>query len=161
MPASRPSSPTRATRRCTGATIAGNGRDYDWHLHEAAAATADGSSRFAAGRYAMSGPARPATPTAIDVAAVDVLPALAATDLLKIDAEGSEWAILADPRFAATTARAIALEYHPEHCPASDARAHAVEHLERAGFSVRDAPTAAPPGYGSLWAWREADGPGR
>jgi len=125
-------------------------------LHEAAAAAEDGTLAFAAGNYAMSAPAAADDPNAIQVAAVDILPALGASDLVKIDAEGSEWPILGDPRFGATTAQAVALEYHPEHCPGPDARATAAALLERAGFAVRDAPTAAPAGYGSLWAWRPA-----
>jgi FkbM family methyltransferase len=135
-------------------TIERNGRDASWRLHEAAAADHAGTLTFAAGRYAMGGPAAPGDPGAIEVAAVDVLPMLAQADLVKIDAEGSEWAILDDPRFAAGTARAVALEFHPELCPEDDARSAAVRRLEAAGFAVRDQPTHAPPGYGSLWAWR-------
>jgi FkbM family methyltransferase len=135
-------------------TIARNGRTGSWRLHEAAAAARYGRMRFAAGRYALSGPAGPDDAGAIEVRAVDVLPELARTDLAKIDAEGSEWAILGDPRFARIGARAVALEYHPDHCPGHDARAAALERLAIAGFTARDAPTAAPPGYGSLWAWR-------
>jgi FkbM family methyltransferase len=131
-----------------------SGRSATWRIHEAAAAAAPGTLRFAAGNYAVSGPAAPGDADAIDVTAVDVLPAIAACDVLKLDAEGSEWAILQDPRFAGTTARAVALEYHPELCPGPEARALAYELLERAGFTVRDAPTQAPPGYGSVWAWR-------
>jgi FkbM family methyltransferase len=131
-----------------------SGRAGRWRLHQAAAAAADGTLAFAAGNYAMSGPAAPGDPGAIEVAAVDVLPALAACDLLKLDAEGSEWAILGDPRFGETTAVAVALEFHPELAPGPDARAEAFALLEGAGFAVRDAPTRAPAGYGSVWAWR-------
>jgi FkbM family methyltransferase len=136
------------------ATIARNGRGASWRLHEAAAGDRAGTLRFAAGRYAMGGPAQPGDPHAIDVPMVDVLDAVDAADLVKIDAEGGEWAILGDPRFASTQARAIALEYHPELCPSDDARATAFGLLEAAGFIVRDQPTQAPPGYGSVWAWR-------
>jgi FkbM family methyltransferase len=136
------------------ATIARNGRGASWHLHEAAAGDRAGTLRFAAGRYAMGGPAQPGDPHAIDVPVVDVLDAVKTADLLKIDAEGGEWAILGDPRFADTQARAVALEYHPDLCPADDARGAAYRLLERAGFTVRDQPTQAPPGYGSVWAWR-------
>jgi FkbM family methyltransferase len=141
-------------------TIAANGGG-GWRLYEAAATVADGEMRFLTGRYAMSGPATETDADAASVPARDVLPLLAWADLVKIDAEGSEWAILDDPRFAATTARALALEYHPDHCPEDDARTAAVRRLRGAGFTLRDVPTQAPPGYGSLWAWREADGAGR
>ena len=125
-----------------------------WRLHERAAAARDGSVFFAARRYATGGVVPAGEAGAIEVPAVDVLPVLAKADLLKLDAEGSEWAILDDPRFGDTSARAIALEYHPELCPEPEARAAAVARLEAAGFTVRDHPTHAPPGYGSLWAWR-------
>jgi FkbM family methyltransferase len=135
-------------------TIARNGREASWRLHEAAAGDRAGTLRFAAGRYAMGGPAQPGDPHAIDVPVADVLDAVASADLVKIDAEGGEWAILDDPRFAATRARAIALEYHPDLCAQNDARAAAFSRLQAAGFTVRDQPTQAPPGYGSVWAWR-------
>src|SRR4051794_21989368 len=89
------------------ATIAHNDRAASWRLHEAAAGNVAGTLRFAAGRYAMGGPAEPGDPRAIDVPVVDVLDAMAGADLIKIDAEGGEWAILGDPRFAATRARAV------------------------------------------------------
>lgn len=133
-----------------------SGRGGAWLLHQAAAAAASGTLRFAAGNYALSAPAGADDAGAIDVAAVDVLPELAGADLVKVDAEGSEWELLQDPRFAATSARAVALEYHPERSPSPDARAAAFDLLGAAGFTVRDAPTAAPPGYGSVWAWRDA-----
>jgi FkbM family methyltransferase len=136
-------------------TITRNGAERAWRLHDAAAAAQDGTLRFAAGRYVLGRPAAPGDADAIEVRKVDVLPSVVASDLVKIDAEGSEWEILGDPRFVATRARAMALEYHPDLCPGEDARAVAVERLGRAGFEVRDVPTPAPPGYGSLWAWRD------
>jgi FkbM family methyltransferase len=124
-----------------------------WRLHEAAASVANGEMRFAAGHYATSGPAAPDDRAAITVPARDVLPLMSRADLVKLDAEGSEWAILGDPRFPGEAVRVIALEYHPELCPGDDARAAAVARLDAAGFDVMDAPTQAPPGYGSVWAW--------
>jgi FkbM family methyltransferase len=135
-------------------TIGRNRREGVWTLHEAAAAAQDGTLRFAAGRYVLGRPADPGDAAAVVVRKVDVLPSLLASDLVKIDAEGSEWEILGDPRFVTTAARAIALEYHPDLCPDDDARAVAAERLQAAGFEVRDVPTPAPPGYGSVWAWR-------
>jgi FkbM family methyltransferase len=134
--------------------IAANGLAGDWQLHEAAAAATTGRLSFTTGRYTLSGPADPSDADATTVAALDVLPVLQAVDLLKIDAEGSEWELLADPRFARTSAVAIALEYHPEMCPGPDARSTAEGHLRSAGFEVMEVPTKAPAGYGSLWAWR-------
>jgi FkbM family methyltransferase len=135
-------------------TIARNGAEAAWTLHDAAAAAEDGTLRFAAGRYVLGRPADPGDTDAIEVRKHDVLPSVLASDLVKIDAEGSEWEILADPRFEETSAAAIALEYHPDLCPSDNARAVAVKCLQGAGFQIRDVPTPAPPGYGSLWAWR-------
>ena len=135
--------------------IAADRRGGKWRLHEVAAAAEDGEMRFLGGRYMMS---RPATAGEADAASVpqrDVLPLLQQADLIKIDAEGSEWAILNDPRFTSIAACALTLEYHPELCPEDKPRAAAVRRLEEAGFLVQDAPTHAPPGYGSLWAWRD------
>lgn len=135
-----------------------NGGRASWRLHRAAAAASDGTMRFAAGNYATSARAEPGTAGAIEVPARDVLGLMGSADLIKLDAEGGEWELLQDPRFAATSARAIAIEYHPERCPSPDSRGAAADLLGRAGFTVRDAPTAAPPGHGSLWAWRSPPG---
>jgi FkbM family methyltransferase len=67
--------------------------------------------------------AHPPTMTAT-VRLVDVMPWLTGCDLLKIDIEGAEWAILTDPRFAQTSAVAIVMEVHarPGEAPAAAAR---------------------------------------
>ncbi len=135
-------------------TVAANAAEPRWTLVQAAAAPADGELRFHTGNFARSGPAADDDATAGSVPAVDVLPYLADCDLIKLDAEGSEWAILDDPRFGQTSARAIALEYHPDRCPEPDARAAATRRLTGAGFEVRWQPTPVEAGYGSLWAWR-------
>lgn len=135
--------------------IAASGHAGDWRLSVAAAAAADGEMRFVTGRFAMSRPATADEEAATIVPARDVLPLLVAADLVKIDAEGSEWAILDDPRFTSTTACAVALEYHPELCPEDDARTAAIRRLKAADLNVRDVRTQAPPGYGSLWGWRD------
>jgi FkbM family methyltransferase len=51
------------------------------------------------------------------VASRDVFPFLANADLVKIDIEGAEWEILADPRLADLEAVALVLEYHPVYTP--------------------------------------------
>jgi hypothetical protein len=47
----------------------------------------------------------------------DVFPYMQECDLLKIDIEGGEWGLLADPRFASTSAKALVMEVHPEARP--------------------------------------------
>jgi FkbM family methyltransferase len=134
--------------------IAANGRESSWTLVEAYAATAPGTVRFAAGGYTLSHAANTSDET-IEVAAMDVFPYLGEADLIKIDIEGGEWAILADPRFRALTAAVIVLEYHADQAPSADPASDAVRALEDAGY--RTARGAAKPAYaaGIVWGWRE------
>ena len=94
----------------------------------------------------------PGVPT-IRVPMHDVVEQVCGADLVKLDIEGGEWEILADPRFAQHPPRALVLEYHPHMCPGADPRAEVERLLADARMSVasiwhRD------DGYGMLWAWR-------
>ncbi len=136
-----------------------NGLRERWSLVRAFAATAPGSVRFAAGRSSRSRAAAAAEADAIEVEAVDVFPQLERADLLKIDIEGAEWELLADPRFASLPATAVVLEYHGAGCPGDDPRAAAAEALERAGFRTHGG-TRGPSdgdereGQGTIWGSR-------
>jgi FkbM family methyltransferase len=133
-------------------TVAAN-PGADWTLIQGAAGTSSGRARFAAGSFATSRLAEPGEP-ALAIERLDVLPLLADGDFLKIDIEGSEWAILADPRWRQTRARAVVLEYHERLCPSPDPASLATEALREAGFKVlpgRDKPVF---GAGILWGWR-------
>jgi FkbM family methyltransferase len=129
-----------------------------WDIVEAAAGTAPGELRFAAGRFAVSRAALPGETGAeiVTVPLVDALELAARHDLIKIDIEGGEWEILADPRLREVPTTAITLEYHPHLCPAPDTHSHAAALLDAAGFTVRRVPHVygAPPDDGALWAWR-------
>jgi FkbM family methyltransferase len=139
--------------------IALNGLGQRWRLVRAAAGARDGRVSFVSGGVALSRLAdADAIPLAagertIEVDLRDVLAQVADADLLKLDTEGGEWAILTDPRFRAAPPRALALEYHPALCPGPDPRAAAVAALEQAGMTVRVIKHRAD-GYGMLWAWR-------
>lgn len=125
-----------------------------WTVHEEAAAAADGVVRFRSGK----GPGShidPDDPAAEDVPARDVLGLLAGADLAKIDIEGGEWDLFADPRFAAAPPRAIVLEYHPRGAPAGPLEEVAHGVLRDAGYATAEIP-GAPGGVGMLWAWRPA-----
>jgi FkbM family methyltransferase len=159
-------------RRCVAANPG-----LDWEVVPAAAGTRDGSaeliSDFAGSQmwavaHARGGhlsPAQwmpphvraryPASPRVV-VEVRDVYPALAACDLVKMDVEGAEWELLADPRFAATTALAMVVEVHPRPGGRREALG-AFEHaVRRAGMTWAgdwtDSDEAA-----VVWAWR--DGP--
>lgn len=84
----------------------------------------------------------------VKVDAVDVLPHLAQCDLAKIDIEGAEWTLLADPRFPENAPPTMILECHP-----ADRGVDAESLLT--GWGYRTAKIAgAPPGAAMLWAWR-------
>jgi FkbM family methyltransferase len=129
-----------------------------WRVVDAAAGTAPGELRFHAGLFAVSRAALPGEDGAdlLTVPVVDALELATGHDVLKLDIEGGEWEILADPRLAELPLAALTLEYHPHLCPVADTHGHAIALLSSAGFEVRRVPHAygAPPDDGALWAWR-------
>jgi FkbM family methyltransferase len=136
-------------------TIAVNELEERWRLIRAAAAARDGRAAFVAGGIALSHLANAGDdePT-IEVPVQDVLPRLKHADLLKMDIEGGEWAILGDPRFREAPPRALVLEYHPHLCPGPDPRGAAESALEAAGLCVQSL-WHRDDGHGMLWAWRD------
>lgn len=135
-------------------TIAANPGTADWRLIEAFAAPAPGRVTFAAGSHATSHESE--GEGAIEVGAVDVFEHLDGVDLLKIDVEGSEWPLLADPRFAQTGAGVVVLEYHADGCPQADPAAAAEAALVDAGYEI--VPGTSKPAYGAgiLWGFRRS-----
>lgn len=129
-------------------------RDRDWQLVEGFAATQAGKIAFAASADATSHESR--GEDAVEVESVDVFDHLAGVDFLKIDIEGSEWPVLADPRFLSTSARAVVLEYHRDGCPEPDPAAAAAAALERAGFEITHGGTKEAYGAGVLWGVRRS-----
>lgn len=132
-------------------TIALNGLGARWTLRPAAAAARSGELRFSATHDALSHLDEQGE---LVVAAEDVLPLIADADLLKLDVEGGEWPILADPRFAAAPPRAVVLEHHPQGAPGDDPRAAVLELLAAAGLTEVESLFERAEGYGMLWAWR-------
>ncbi len=160
-------------RRCVEANAL-RGR---WQVIEACATTSDGTAEFASSfhlsRLASSsdpglddlhhgiGSAFPflqgtalLTAERRQVTCRDVFPFLADADLIKIDIEGSEWEILADPRFAELDALALVLEYHPAYWRADDAEAEVRRALNRAGYETMS-PARGADGA-TMWAWKPA-----
>lgn len=129
------------------------GRDHVTFL-AAAASTADGTMRFADG---FGGGSHAATEgldgPVIEVPAVDVFAHLGDADFVKIDIEGGEWPILADPRMAQLGGVVLVMEYHRNQAPSLPARDAARGLLERAGFTVGHV-TENYWGHGTLWAWK-------
>jgi FkbM family methyltransferase len=132
-------------------TIELNGLSDRWELRRAAAAARQGELRFQASGDALAH----ATPDGeLAVPAEDVLPLLAGADLAKIDIEGSEWELLADPRFAAAPPRRIVVEHHPSPAAGLDPHAAAMRYLRSAGLTEMESIFARSDGYGMLWAWQ-------
>lgn len=131
-------------------TIRANGAGTHWRLVRAAAATRDGAVAFSDEGFTTGhvGGGNRVVPAA------DVFPFLDSADLLKIDIEGAEWELLADPRFGSMPAQVVALEYHPHLCPSDDPRALAHELLRGAGYETVDHELVGPPGQGMVWAWK-------
>jgi hypothetical protein len=124
----------------------------EWAIVEGCAATQNGTAAFVEDASYVSHVESVGHPprgfearverTRIEVPAVDVFPLIEGADLVKMDIEGSEWPILESPRLRETGFRNLFLEYHGWATGHHDARAHAIELIERAGFSLVDAPPA-------------------
>jgi FkbM family methyltransferase len=131
-------------------TIEANDLGGRWSLVEGFASTQSGVVRFAGGAHATSRAGGGAG--SIEVPTVDVFPDLAAADVVKIDIEGAEWDLLADPRFAALRPRILVLEYHEEGCPGPDPTLAAEEALRGHGLEVVHGTPKPQFGAGILWA---------
>ena len=125
--------------RALTCTIRANGAQAcGWRAIQACAAPADGELPFAAGGSSSARVLQDGESDGVRVPARDVFGHLADVDLLKIDIEGGEWELLADPRFGSISPALLFLEYHPHLCPAPDPRAHARLVLEGFGYRVAD-----------------------
>jgi FkbM family methyltransferase len=119
-----------------------------------AGGTGAGSSFAEVGEGDPGGPADAGGPGGSGVRAVDVFPLLAGADLVKIDIEGGEWAILGDPRLGDLHDVTIVMEYHRLWAPSLPAYDAARGLLEAAGFTVGGhRPNHW--GHGVLWAWKD------
>jgi FkbM family methyltransferase len=136
-------------------TIEANDLGDRWQLVEGFASTQAGVVRFAGGEYATSHAG--GGEGAINVRTVDVFPELAGADFVKIDIEGAEWEVLADPRFAALRPRVLVLEYHQDGCPGPDPARAAEEALRSASLEVVHGALKPQFGAGILWALARPD----
>jgi hypothetical protein len=92
----------------------------------------------------------------ITVEARDPFPDLATADVVKVDIEGGEWGLLADPRFATLPARVICIEYHLVGARSDDPGADAERMVRAGGWNVRHELRPNMPGHGMVWGWRPA-----
>ena len=91
---------------------------------------------------------------ATTVPAVDLFALDHRVDLLKIDVEGGEWALLSDPRLPSLGADVIVIEWHWRFAPGPDPHRAVVQLLRAAGYEIAaDDPDPAA-GIGLIWAVR-------
>jgi FkbM family methyltransferase len=143
--------PDAVSARIHREVIARNDAHASWRLVEACAGPRAGSVTFLPGQETESRIIDTPTPESVTLPMVDVLPAFADADLVKLDIEGGEWALLADRRFA--SARAVVLEYHPPGCPEPDTHSAARRLLEGHGLKVLPL-FEHPGGVGMAWGYR-------
>ena len=87
----------------------------------ACAAAHDGTVHFLAGLFAESQVVDEGHQgETIELPCVDAFRLAESADLIKIDIEGSEWEILADPRLAELGVTALVMEWHDKSCPHDD-----------------------------------------
>lgn len=130
-----------------------NAANDRWRLVEACAGTHAGTVAFLRGQQTESRIVSSRVPGSVDVPIADVMPLFADAELVKIDIEGGEWPLLADPRFGA--ARSVVLEYHPHGCPSDDPARSARDILRSHGFDITPV-FHEPSGIGMVWATRPA-----
>jgi FkbM family methyltransferase len=142
--------------RVLGLTVAANDAGKRWIAVPAAVSNAPGELRFVPGQGAKAHLATAGDGEAISVPAVDFFEQQGdGIDLVKMDIEGGEWRILADPRLATLKARVIRLEWHVLGCPDPDARAAAIALLRAGGFTGIADGDREHGRNGVLWAWRQ------
>ncbi len=134
-------------------TIACNHASYCWTVHQAAVSNSSGHMTLIPGHFSLSRRADQGE-EGIDVMMVDLFTLERDTDLLKIDIEGGEWAILSDPRMADLQARVIVMEWHWRFAPRADPHAAALDLLRRAGYEVHADHIEPRTGTGLVWASR-------
>lgn len=125
----------------------------DGELIEACAVTENGPMRVSGGtgsgtQFTAGGD------VGDEVDGVDVFPHVQDADFVKMDIEGGEWPILADPRFALLRNTTWVIEYHRAGAPSLPAEQAARALFEAAGFTTGHArPNTW--GHGTLWAWKD------
>jgi FkbM family methyltransferase len=124
----------------------------EWEVAAVAVGNAAGTLRFAAGMQSESRAALDGEDS-VEVPVVDLF-AEPPADLLKIDIEGGEWPLLADPRLARLEARVVVMEWHALGCPDPDPASAAAGLLARAGYDGLHSVPGRFPSCGTIWAWR-------
>jgi FkbM family methyltransferase len=125
-----------------------------WKLIRACASNRSGETRFAGGRGNLSRMSEAGTV----VPMVDAIPYLLAADLAKVNIEGAEWKILADPRFVAQAPEVLILEYHAMASPEQDFHGLVSRLLTEAGYEEQLLVNRSE-ANGLIWAWKPSSSP--
>jgi FkbM family methyltransferase len=159
--------PDPANLRLLTRVVAANGLEDRWSVEDVAVANYTGEMSFVAGLFADSHLATAADPStsepadgqSLTVRTVDIFERDHDVDVMKMDIEGGEWAILCDPRLPELKADVIVLEWHALGCPEADPRQAASGLLRAAGYDrIEDVEVGTYNGV--LWAWRGDAAPG-
>ena len=139
------------------ANAALNGFTPRLELHEAAVGTQAGTARLS-DEGMTSNVLTPAV-RGFEVPVVDLLAALAGrrVDILKMDIEGSEVALLDDPRFGKLDVGTIVLEWHTPDPAGRGGRDWCISRLEARGF--RTYVTQDQGQFGMVWGYRDYGAP--
>jgi FkbM family methyltransferase len=120
-----------------------------WRIVAAAASASAGTLMFEAGNFADSAVSEHGT---VAVPSIDAFELLADADVVKIDIEGSEWAILLDERFESLAAPVLVMEWHAHQAPQGrDLHSLVVERFEQAGYQTCG---GACGDHGTVWGWK-------
>jgi FkbM family methyltransferase len=137
-------------------TVAANAVGQRWTVVDRAVSNAPGELSFVPGLRAEAHIAGADEHGTITVPTIDIYEHQGSgVDLVKIDIEGGEWAILADPRLSSLKTSIIRLEWHTLLCSQQDARAEAIRLLSAGGFTGILDGDREHERNGVLWAWRE------
>jgi len=125
----------------------------EWRLLHGFAGPSDGLVMFAVGEQAQG--SKTLDGSGEEVPAIDVFPHLAKATIVKMDIEGGEWDILADPRFNFENLRALVLEYHRHLAPDPDTLGSMTDLLVSKGYRIIPINHDTESGFGMLWAIRD------
>lgn len=136
------------------AHLALNGWEGRVEVHPVAAGVAAGTLPLSDKGSCSSLQSGAATAGCLEVAVVDLFQALdgETIDILKMDIEGGEYAILADPRFRELPVRGLVMEWHGR-TPGGEDRTWCLNRLAELGYHTRE--VYATPSNGVIWAFRD------
>ncbi|HEY1690366.1 MAG TPA: FkbM family methyltransferase [Solirubrobacteraceae bacterium] len=124
-----------------------------WTVRECAVANFSGEMGFVSLGSPESHRPEPGR-SGMRVSVTDLFAIQDSIDLLKIDIEGGEWALLSDERLRLLRAEIIVMEWHWRDAPSGDAHGAALDALVKAGYQIHSDVVSDVAGVGMIWAAR-------